>query len=220
MEKAHYLEASWPAQKHIRALTVTYPEDFDGIKEDLNLPAEPIWLKQIHTNICIDTEKESVREADAAYTRSKAHPLVIKTADCLPILLCNQAGTEIAAIHGGWRGLLNGIIESTLAKFKACPSEIMAWTGPAICKNCFEVGSEVPEAFIEKYPYTEQAFRPGEKPGKYFGSLVEIATLILNNEMVTDLYHSNACTFEEENKYYSYRRGKQTGRIATLIWFG
>ncbi len=219
MKTPHYLKANWPAKKHIRALTVTYPEDFSDIKQDLNLPAEPIWLKQIHTNICVRAEEDALREADASMTSSKQHPLVIKTADCLPILLCDEAGTEIAAIHGGWRGLLSGVIENTLSKFTANPTQLMAWTGPAICKNCFEVGAEVPEAFIQKYPDTKAAFHQSTQPNKYLGDLVQIAELILKNHGLTNIYHSNACTFEEENKFYSYRRGKQTGRMATLIWF-
>ena len=164
-------------------------------------------------------ENDATREADATVTSSKAHPLVIKTADCLPILLSDKAGHEIAAIHGGWRGLLSGIIENTLSKLSAKPKQLMAWTGPAICKNCFEVGMEVPEAFIEKYPYTEPAFHPGTQPNKYLGNLAQIAELILKTHGITDIHHSNTCTFEEENKFYSYRRGKQTGRMATLIWF-
>ncbi|MDF1645399.1 MAG: peptidoglycan editing factor PgeF [Legionellaceae bacterium] len=219
MQTPHYLEANWPAKKHIRALTVTYPENFTDIKQDLNLPTEPMWLKQIHTNICVRVEEDDLREADATITRSQQHPLVIKTADCLPILLCDQAGSEIAAIHGGWRGLLSGIIENTLSKFDAQPNQLMAWTGPAICDNCFEVGSEVPEAFIQKYPYTKTAFRAADTPNKYWGNLALIAELILRHHSVQHIYHSGACTFEEENKFYSYRRGKQTGRMATLIWF-
>ncbi|MCH9757343.1 MAG: peptidoglycan editing factor PgeF [Gammaproteobacteria bacterium] len=219
MQTPYYLKANWPAKKHIRALTVTYPESFSEIKHDLKLPTEPIWLKQIHTNICVRVEDDTTREADATITSSKMHPLVIKTADCLPILLCDKAGTEIAAIHGGWRGLLGGIIENTLSRFNTNPEQLMAWTGPAICKNCFEVGEEVPEAFIKQYPYTKSAFHPAKQPHKYFGNLVQIATLILKNHGVTDIHHSNACTFEEEKKFYSYRRAKQTGRMATLIWF-
>ncbi len=220
MKNAHYLKANWPAKSHIHALTATYPEDFSDIKKDLNLPGEPVWLQQIHTNTCVRVEENDLRKADAAITSSKYHPLVIKTADCLPIVLCDQSGTEIAALHGGWRGLLSGVIENTLSQFKAPPNTLMAWMGPAICKKCFEVGEEVPEAFIKQYPYADVAFTPGTTAHKYLGNLVHIATLILQKHGIIDLHYSNACTFEGENKFYSYRRGDQTGRMTTLIWFG
>lgn len=219
MEIAHSLTANWKAPAHISALTLTYPGELSEIKSLLKLSEEPVWLTQIHTNVCVCVEDETLREADAAVTRSKQHPLVIKTADCLPILLCDTQGTEIAAIHAGWRGLLSGVIESTLRKLHSPPHELIAWTGPAICKHCFEVGPEVPEAFLKTYPYVEAAFCPAPGSYKHFGDLAKIAELILKKHGVRDISHANACTFEEENKFYSYRRGKQTGRMATLIWF-
>ncbi|MDX2345466.1 MAG: peptidoglycan editing factor PgeF [Legionella sp.] len=215
----YYLKPNWPAPANIQALTVTYPENFSEIKQDLDLPAEPIWLKQTHSNIAAYPEPNVLQEADACVSNNKLHPLAIKTADCLPVLLCNQAGTEIAAIHGGWRSLLSGIIENTLLKLKSNPQQLMAWTGPAICKNCFEVGPEVRDAFIQKYPDTHTAFNQAQAANKYFGNLAYIAELILKNNNLNNIYHANACTFEEENKFYSYRRAKQTGRIISLIWF-
>ena len=227
------LHANWPAPKNIHALTTTKTnhnlalhvgdseqhviQNRAALRTQLNLPAEPIWLNQTHTNTCVRVENEILRDADAAVTNSQTHPLVIMTADCLPIVLCNQEGTEIAAIHAGWRGLLNGIIENTLAKMQSPPNTIMAWTGPAICKNCFEVGNEVPKAFIQRYAFTAEAFRP--RANKSFGDLPRIAELILNKHSVHAVYHANACTFEQENSFYSYRRASQTGRMATLIWF-
>ena len=239
------VHANWPAKKHIHALTTTRAHGISlppyasnnlalhvGDSEEhvlanraalcrsLTLPAEPVWLNQTHTNQCVRVEDETLRDADAAVTSSKKHPLVIMTADCLPIVLCNQEGTEIAAIHAGWRGLLDGIIENTLAKMQAAPNTLMAWTGPAICKNCFEVGQEVPDAFIQKYLYTAPAFHPHTSHNnKSLADLAKIAELILNKHGVQAVYHANACTLEEENAFYSYRRASQTGRIATLIWF-
>lgn len=239
------VHAHWPAQKHISALTTArYPgislgpyasnnlalhvgdskehvlANRTSLRSSLKLPAEPIWLNQTHTNQCVRVESETLRDADAAVTSSTNHPLVIMTADCLPIVLCNQEGTEIAAIHAGWRGLLDGIIENTLAKMHADPKTLMAWTGPAICKNCFEVGPEVPDAFVQNYPYTAPAFHaaPAHK-NKSFANLAQISELILNKHDVHAVYHANTCTFEQENMFYSYRRASQTGRIATLIWF-
>jgi polyphenol oxidase len=236
------LHANWPAPKNIRALTTTrhtglslgpyasnnlalHVDDSEehvranraALRTYLNLPAEPIWLNQTHTNTCVRVEDEILRDADAAVTSSTTHPLAIMTADCLPIVLCNQEGTEIAAIHAGWRGLLNGIIENTLAKMHSPKNTLMAWTGPVICKNCFEVGQDVPDAFIQRYAFTASSFRPYH--GKSLGNLPKIAELILNKYNVHAVYHANACTLEQENSFYSYRRAPQTGRMATLIWF-
>ncbi|MDF1684338.1 MAG: peptidoglycan editing factor PgeF [Legionellaceae bacterium] len=236
------LHANWPAPKHIKALTTTrdagaslgpYAHNnlalhVDDAKEHvkknraalrthLDLPAEPQWLNQTHTNICVRVEEEILRDADAAVTSSTNHPLAIMTADCLPIVLCNQDGTEIAAIHAGWRGLFNGIIEHTLDKMHSPKHTLMAWTGPAICKNCFKVGQEVPDMFIKRYAFTAPAFRPHQE--KYLGDLPQIAELILNQQGVEAVYHADACTLEQENRFYSYRRTSQTGRMATLIWF-
>lgn len=215
-----HLKANWQAPQTIHALSTTQALSPEQLKAYFKLPSEPVWLNQIHSNICIritHNTPESV-EADASVTNSPARVLVVKTADCLPILLCNQAGTEIAAIHAGWRGLLGGVIENTLKTLQTPSSELIAWFGPAICANCFEVGPEVPDAFIKKYPYVASAFKPhGEI--KSLGSLTQIAAHILNKQGVDNIYSSDACTFEEKNTFYSYRREKQTGRIATLIWF-
>ena len=228
-----YLHANWPAPKNIHALTTTKTSNNlalhvgdseehvlanrTALRKNLNLPAEPIWLNQTHTNTCVRVEDGILRDADATVTSSTTHPLAIMTADCLPIVLCNQDGTEIAAIHAGWRGLLNGIIENTLDKMHSPKHTLMAWTGPAICDNCFEVGQEVPDAFIQRYACTASAFRPHHN--KSLGNLPKIAELILNYHGVHAVYHANACTFEQENAFYSYRRTSQTGRMATLIWF-
>lgn len=219
MELPYYLNANWPAPHPIRALTVTYPMHMNNPVTDLNLPAEPVWLHQTHQNICVRVEKDTTREADAAITSSRSHPLVIKTADCLPILLCDKSGTEIAAIHAGWRSLSTGIVENTLKQFQAKRDQLIAWTGPAICQSCFEVGQDVFDAFTTRYPFSLNAFVPAKNTDKYFADLAFIAELILNRHQVSEVYHARACTFEEKNKFYSYRRARQTGRMMTLIWF-
>ena len=114
------------------------------LRETLALPSEPLWLNQTHSN-SVSTGGNC--EADAAYTREPNTPLVIMTADCLPILLCDTEGTEVAAIHAGWRGLAHGVIENTLKHFSAKPENILAWLGPAIGPSAFEVGQDVYDAF-------------------------------------------------------------------------
>lgn len=234
--------ANWPAPSNISALSTTRLHGFSAFPYDSNnlalhvgddsalvqknrqqlvdllkLPNEPVWLEQTHSTRCIIAEEESTRVADAAITRSSAHPLVILTADCIPITLCSKNGDEIAAIHAGWRGLFNGIVENTLAKMQTNTKRIMAWIGPCICQRCYEVGSEVYQVFTQKYATTQSAFIPTN--GKWLANLSKLAEIILNLQGVEDVYPSNLCTFEEANELFSYRRSSQTGRIATLIWF-
>lgn len=184
----------------------------------LQLPAEPFWLEQTHSTHCVIVEEEdSNRQADAAISRSKQGVLAIMTADCLPILLCNKQGTEIAAIHAGWRGLAAGVIENTLAKLESNASDIMAWIGPSICGSCYEVGDEVRTACLSSRPFADQFFIARQE--KWLADLPRIAEHILKNAGIDAIYLSHQCTYENINDYYSWRREAQTGRIASLIWF-
>lgn len=232
MKAVTNLIANWPAPANIRALSTTRKagnlalhvgDDAQAVLQrrrdlmsSLSLPSDPAWLEQIHSNHCVIVESDPQRTADAAITRSNAQPLAIMTADCLPILLCDKAGTEIAAIHAGWKGLLNGIVENTLYKLHANPNELLAWIGPAICEQCYETGEEMRDAYISRYPFTKAAF--SNKTLRPHTNLPKLAQLILNNSGVTAVTQSQACTFCED-EFYSYRRHAQTGRIATLIWF-
>jgi YfiH family protein len=187
------------------------------LSQTLNLPGEPTWLDQTHSTDCVIAEEDENRIADAAITRATSHPLVILTADCLPITLCSMQGDEIAAIHAGWKGLFNGIIENTLDKMHSANQQIIAWIGPAICQNCYEVGEEVYLAFTTKYPMTQNVFKPTQS--KWVANLALMAEMILLSKGIQAVYQSGLCTYELESEFYSYRRAAQTGRIATLIWF-
>jgi YfiH family protein len=189
----------------------------NALKIALERPREPEWLEQTHSNICVLVEEESNRVADAAITRSADRTLAIMTADCLPIVLSNKQGTEIAAIHSGWRGLVNGVIENTLAKMQSPREHLLAWIGPAICQSCYEVGAEVLDSYQDRYPFASKAFRP--KGEKLLANLPHLAKLVLNSLEVLTVVQSNICTFEQNNDFYSYRRTPQTGRMVTLIWF-
>jgi len=186
------------------------------IKEMLKLPAEPVWLWQTHSvqAVCAD-QVTDYPEADASYTGKKNIVCCILTADCLPVLLCNRQGTMIAAIHAGWRGLLRGIIENTL--FKMPDTERMAWLGPAIGAQCFEVGDDVRNAFINKSKQFDCAFKQ-QITGKYLADIYQIARILLNNAGVTEIYGGEYCTVTDKQRFFSYRRDGQTGRMATLIW--
>lgn len=236
------LIAQWPAPPNVHALTTTrqigYSQETYAknnlalhvndepahvfanrttLVKQLSLPAEPIWLNQTHSNVCVTVEDDANRHADATVTRQPGQTLAILTADCLPIVLCNKNGDEIAAIHAGWRGLVNGIIENTLAKMQSPTHQLMVWIGPAICVTCYETSADVKKAFIKQYPFAHPAFE--DKNGKIYANLSKIAELVFYEAGVSSVHQSGACTFESESKFYSYRREAQTGRIATLIWF-
>ncbi|OGV49028.1 MAG: polyphenol oxidase [Legionellales bacterium RIFCSPHIGHO2_12_FULL_42_9] len=242
------LLANWPAPSHVKALTTTRrygnskpPYDQNnlglhvgdnpeqvllnrcGLIASLNLPKEPEWLLQTHSTHCINVDNDITRNADAAITHEPNRVLAIMTADCLPIMLCNQQGTEIAAIHAGWRGLVNGIIENSIAKLKSHPTNLMAWIAPSICQACYEVGDEIRSTILSKYEALEACFMPSpqstQHTPKWLANLPQIAEEILKRLTINAVYQSNVCTFEQKEYFYSYRRMPQTGRIATLIWF-
>lgn len=189
------------------------------LKKSLNLPNDPIWLNQTHSTIVVDACVENRhKEADAAFTKTTNQVCVVLTADCLPILLCNTKGTIVAAIHGGWRGLLNGVIENTVTAIHQPGETWLAWLGPAISAAHFEVGHEVRDQFLLKYPDSISAFTPSPQ-GRWMADLFAIARLLLLKSGVSSVYGGEYCTFANPDKFYSYRRdGNQTGRIASLVW--
>lgn len=180
-------------------------------------PSEPKWLKQVHgvTVACADS-MTAADEADASVAFRTNTVCAVLTADCLPVLFCNQSGTVVAAAHAGWRGLAAGVLETTLAAMNTHPNEILAWMGPAIGPQAFEVGEEVRAAFVSDLPGTSQAFRPG-LPGKWFADIYLLARLRLARAGVSKVYGGEFCTFTDP-RFYSFRRDKTTGRMASLIW--
>jgi hypothetical protein len=142
----------------------------------------------------------------------------VLTADCLPILLCSNDGTEVAAIHAGWRGLLNGVIASGVRYFKCRPGKLLAWLGPAISQQAFEVGEEVREAFIQRDSRTAAAFYPSKNSNRFMADLYQLAKFQLNQLGVDKIYGGDFCTYSDRKRFYSYRRDGQTGRMGSLIW--
>ncbi len=182
----------------------------------LDLPQQPLWLNQQHTPLVINAEKSLPQPlGDASFARSAGVVCAVLTADCLPILLCDEQGRQIAAVHAGWRGLLNGIIEQTVATFQHQP--LLAWLGPAISQQAFEVGEEVRSAFLESSSQAECAFLKG-RAGKWYADLYQLATIRLRCAGVSNIYGGDFCTFNEQERFYSYRRTGRTGRMASLIW--
>lgn len=231
----NYLTPDWNAPAHIKAYTttrigcpLTLPYDalqLSGSDESkrlgalLHLPAEPIWLKQTHSNLATEaTDSNRGMIADASFSAQTRQICLVFTADCLPLLICNKSGTHVAAIHAGWRGLANGIIENTIRALNQPPESLLVWLGPAIGPSKFEVGRDVYDAFVSQHSESNPAFKPhGDE--KWLANLYTLASVRLNKLGITGIFGGNYCTFSQDDLFYSYRRDKgQTGRMASLIW--
>lgn len=181
------------------------------------LPSEPFWLNQIHGTDCVKYQKSfSIPIADSSFAKNKNQVLAVMTADCLPILFKSNNADWVAACHAGWRGLLNGVVESTLNTFHGPMEEIVAWIGPAISKNAFEVGDDVRQMFVAKNKSNERFFEP-KGMDKYWFDFVTLAKQFMASKGI-NVYGGNHCTYRDEKQFYSYRRDGETGRIASLIW--
>lgn len=181
------------------------------------LPAEPGWLRQVHSASVVELGREANPEADAAFTHAHGQVCAVLTADCLPVLFCDRAGSVVAAAHAGWRGLANGVLEATVAAMDVPPGEILAWMGAAIGPQAFEVGEEVREAFVVQHPQAAAAFVP-HAPGKWLADIYALARIRLGSVGVRSVNGGGRCTFTEAEAFYSYRRDGVTGRMAALIW--
>jgi len=194
-----------------------------------HLPAMPHWLEQVHgcgVATADDAgEGDDVPRADASVSATAGHVCAIMTADCLPVLLCNTDGTVVGAAHAGWRGLCDGVIEATLARMATragAGARWLAWLGPAIGPDAFEVGAEVREAFLQQALPDERAavaaaFVAGA-PGKFLADLYALARIRLARAGCTQVFGGNTCTVSDADRFYSYRRDRTTGRMATLVW--
>ncbi|PSU28334.1 peptidoglycan editing factor PgeF [Photobacterium lutimaris] len=188
------------------------------LQQQLGLDVAPVWLNQTHSIevVSLEQAQPQAMDADGSYTAKSQLPCVVMTADCLPVILCDRQGTQVAAVHAGWRGLVDGIIEQAVAKFSVPGSEIMAWLGPAIGPQAFEVGGEVRELFLAHDPAAAQAFQPrGEK---WLADLYQLARQRLAKVSVDEVFGGDCCTYSDAERFYSYRRDGVTGRQATLIW--
>ena len=195
-----------------------------------DLPSTPLWLDQVHgyeVAIAGDTASQAclsgqpqLPKADACVSHQSGPVCVVMTADCLPVLMTNKAGTVVSAAHAGWRGLCEGVLEKTIIQMKVPTTDILVWLGPAIGAEYFEVGDEVREAFMQKNISTAQAFTPRKKKGKWLLDIYELARIRL---MATGIHRESIsggdyCTYQDQKLFYSYRRDGKTGRMASLIW--
>lgn len=239
-----YLFANWSAPENICAFTTTRnggvsEEGYESLNlslssgdkvervmknrqkviDDNGWGSEPLWLRQVHGTHVIDAEVcDAVSEADAVVSRQVGLPAMVMTADCLPVLFCNDSGTCVAAAHAGWQGLAAGVLESTVAAMKCLPSELIAWMGPAISQEYFEVGAEVRDAFLEKDAEASQGFIPG-KGDRWYADLYMLARQRLDCLGITRVYGGDCCTHAQEKLFFSYRRdGKVSGRMTSAVW--
>ncbi len=182
------------------------------------LPQEPKWLKQVHGATVAEADgNESPPQADASIARQPGTVCAIMIADCLPVLFTDRAGTLVAAAHGGWRGLLRGIIENTVREIGTAPDGLLAYLGPGIGPQAFEVGIDVRTAFLEQDARAESAFAP-YRPGKWLADIYVLAHQALARAGVTRIYGGGFCTVSDSCRFFSYRRDRTTGRMAALIW--
>lgn len=181
-----------------------------------DLPDEPRWLVQVHGTAVVDAATAHAgTEADAAYTVTPGVVCAVLTADCLPVLLCDRAGTRVAAVHAGWRGLVDGVVEAAVAAVGG--GDLLAWLGPAIGPAAFEVGGEVRARFLDHDPGAAGAFR-GTEGGRWLADLYLLARCRLASAGVTGIHGGGRCTYREAGAFYSYRRDGTTGRMASLVW--
>src|ERR1019366_8466827 len=237
----HCIIPDWPAPKQERTLQTTRlggvsstPYDSLNLGDHVGdaplavernrillntlLPSEPVWLEQAHGTLVAHADHAScLPQADACIARHRAAVCVVMTADCLPILLCDKQGSVVGAAHAGWKGLAAGVIEATVQAMNVAPQNLMAWLGPAISQDAFEVGDEVRAAFIAAQAQALVAFIPGQH-GKWLADLSALARLRLNALGITQIYGGDYCTYREREHFFSYRRDGATGRMGTFIW--
>lgn len=243
-----WLIPDWPAPNNVKSLFTTrnggVSSGINGIYASLNLgthvndnlvdveynrallrrylPGEPRWLKQVHGTfpVWIESTTAATPEGDAVLSRKQGMVCAVMVADCLPVFLCDAAGTTVGIIHAGWRGLAGGIIEQSVAAMQIDHSKLIAWLGPAIGPNHFEVGVDVYEAFVNYDEQATQAFVPMDNNHgkKWLADIFLLARLRLASTGITEIYGGGICTFSDPARFFSYRREGETGRMAALIW--
>jgi YfiH family protein len=190
-----------------------------------DMPAEPLWLNQVHGTCVAECGLAGHgEEADAGVARGPGTVCAVLTADCLPVLFCDRACSVVAAAHAGWRGLASGVLGASVEAMGVPAGEIMAWLGPAIGPDAFEVGDEVRMAFLERNPLSGIAFRPSgpttfdAAPRKWLADIYTLARIRLAESGVSQVYGGGMCTYTDTRRFFSYRRSARTGRMASLIW--
>lgn len=241
-----FLHPAWPAPARVKAISTTriggtgagpytslnlalhvgddpavVQANRSFLRRSARLPAEPVWLEQRHGTRVLDLDAErsdgASPEADAAMTAAADRVCAVLTADCLPVLLTDRPGTRVAAIHAGWRGLAAGIIERTVAAMATPGAGILAWLGPCIGADRFEIGPEVRDALLAGDAGADHCFRRG-RADRWHGDLQALARRRLIALGIESITAAAACTFSDSRRFFSHRREAPCGRMATLIW--
>lgn len=243
MSDLDFIRPDWPALARVRALTTTraggvspspyhslnlgaHTGDDPGCVEEnrrrlrtqAGLPGDPVWLQQVHgTRVVPAHGVRGGDQADGSWTDAPGVVCTVLTADCLPVLLCHVEGTRVAALHAGWRGLANGILEAGVQALGG-PRGLLAWLGPAIGPQAFQVGGEVRDAFLASDPGAGPCF-VADPAGRWRADLYSLAARRLAAVGVHAVYGGDHCTWSDADRFFSYRRDGETGRMATLIWY-
>lgn len=240
MSAHDWLTPDWPAPANVRACVTTRgggisaaPFDTFNLGDHVDddpaavasnrahlvdmLGCQPAWLRQVHGIVVAEADPAVVIEADGNWTATPGIACTAMTADCLPALFCDRAGSRVAAAHAGWRGLAGGVLEATVRALDVAPQELLVWLGPAIGPAAFEVGGEVRDAFVMQHAEAANAFLPSVNAGKLMADIYQLARIRLAAIGVTAVSGGGFCTYSDP-RFYSYRRSPRTGRFASLIW--
>ena len=243
IETRNLIVPDWPAPVNVRAITTTRhggvskppydsfnPATHVGDRHEdvthnrqrlltqLQLTNEPCWLEQVHSSKVIEAcDSDNPIEADASFSRQPQQVCVVMTADCLPVLFCDRHGSIVAAAHAGWRGLAGGILEASIESMQVPTTDVMAWLGPAIGAQAYEVGTEVRDAFVQQTQQAESAF-VATRAGHWLMDMYQLARQRLQASGVKHIYGGDFCTYTDSERFYSFRRDDVTGRMASLIW--
>jgi hypothetical protein len=238
-----WISPDWPPPEHVRVLSTLRgggvsdgpyaslnlaahvgdrPESVSAnrllLREAAHLPAEPLWLEQVHgVGVARHGPGAGTPRADAAVSFAPRQVCAVMTADCLPVVFADRAGTRVGVAHAGWRGLLAGVLQATVAALEAPASSLHAWLGPAIGPGAFEVGPEVCEQYLARLPGCESCFRPNAR-GRYLADIYGLARLALAQAGLRDVHGGGWCTHDDAGRFFSFRRDGVTGRMATLAW--
>ncbi len=248
MAELTLLTPDWPAPAEVVAISSTRQgglslPPFDGLNMGQHVGDQPSavaenrrqlllacpglqsihWLNQVHGTTVVDATGDSQPDADACYSTTAGIGCAVMTADCLPLLICDRLGGQVAAVHAGWRGLAAGVVEATVEQFAADPEQLLVWLGPAISPLNFEVGAEVREQFLRtsaalQRPACEAAFVEAGQPGQYYADIYQLARLRLQALGVEAVYGGSRCTYGERQYFFSYRRDGSCGRMASVIY--
>lgn len=183
------------------------------------LPSDPVYMRQVHGTAValLDSVDTASVTADAAVCGVSGRVATVLTADCMPLLLADRGGARVAAVHAGWRGMAAGVVENAVDALGIPPAQVIAWMGPTIGADAFEVGPEVREAFVACDPKAAEAFH-AHRPGKYMADLYGLARMRLASRGVTQAFGGGFCTFHESGRFFSYRRAPNSGRMGAFIW--